>query len=378
MDKTEEIDHFSGTEQEREEVIQHYHILDLPRLAIEAANVGTWIIDEATRVFIASHRVKELFGYGPEEDLSFEVAMKQIQEKYRTKVIAGIDEAISKDLPYHMDYPVTGFHDQKLRWVKAVGGLYKDPEGKFSHFSGVMMDITDQKEKELRKNKFIGMVSHELKTPLTTLKAYVQMLHVWAKKRKDSFTIGTLTKVEKQVKKMSSMINGFLNLSQVESGKIQLLVQDFDICEVIREAIEETSLLNSTHIIAFSTCDPVIINADRDKIEQVIINLLSNAIKYSPKGTPVIINCEATNDTVAVSVKDEGMGMKKKDIKKLFERYYRVESKDTEKIPGFGIGLYLCSEIIKHHHGQIWVESKPGEGSTFFFRLPLQKQATDL
>jgi two-component system sensor histidine kinase VicK len=378
MDKTEEIDHFSGTEQEREEVIQHYHILDLPRLAIEAANVGTWIIDEATRVFIASHRVKELFGYGPEEDLSFEVAMKQIQEKYRTKVIAGIDEAISKDLAYHMDYPVTGFHDQKLRWVKAVGGLYKDPEGKFSHFSGVMMDITDQKEKELRKNKFIGMVSHELKTPLTTLKAYVQMLHVWAKKRKDSFTIGTLTKVEKQVKKMSSMINGFLNLSQVESGKIQLLVQDFDICEVIREAIEETSLLNSTHIITFRPCDPVIINADRDKIEQVIINLLSNAIKYSPKGTPVIINCEATNDTVAVSVKDEGMGMKKKDIKKLFERYYRVESKDTEKIPGFGIGLYLCSEIIKHHHGQIWVESKPGEGSTFFFRLPLQKQATDL
>ncbi|MDF2432956.1 MAG: two-component system, OmpR family, sensor histidine kinase VicK [Mucilaginibacter sp.] len=378
MDNTEGSDHFLSTEQERQKVIQRYHVLDLPRLAIEAANVGTWIIDEESRVFIASRRVKELFGYKPEEDISFEGAMRQIQEKYRTKVIAGIEEAISKDLPYHMDYPVTGFHDQKLRWVKAVGGLYKDPEGKFSHFSGVMMDITDQKEKELRKNKFIGMVSHELKTPLTTLKAYVQMLHVWARKQKDSFTIGTLTKVEKQVKKMSSMINGFLNLSQVESGKIHLLLQDFELSEVIREAIEETSLLNSSHFITFRPCKPVLINADRDKIEQVIINLLSNAIKYSPKGTPVIVNCEVNNDMVTVGVKDEGMGMKKQDIKKLFERYYRVESKDTEKIPGFGIGLYLCSEIIKHHHGQIWVESKTGEGSTFFFRLPLPKQATDL
>lgn len=359
-------------ERKRLEVIQRYQILDTPRLAIEAANVGTWIIDEATKVFISSARVKELFGYEPHQELSFESALLHISDKHRAAVISGIEESFAQRKPYHMDFSITGINKASPRWVKAVGGYYYDPDEKLSHISGVMMDITLQKEKELRKNKLIGMVSHELKTPLTSLKAYVQMLNAWARKQKDAFVSGTLSKVEKQVKKMTSMINGFLSLAQVESGKIHLTLQDFDINALIREAIDEMLLLHPNAIITFQAEGHLILNGDRDKIDQVLINFLSNAIKYSPQGGVIAINTRLANHMIEVSVTDHGLGIARQDIEKLFDRYYRVENKQTEKIPGFGIGLYLCAEIISHHHGKIWVESEPGKGSTFFFTVPLK------
>jgi two-component system sensor histidine kinase VicK len=355
------------------DVLRRYRILELSLLAVEAANVGTWLLDEATRIFIPSVRLKELYGYHADEEMSYDASVAQIDPKYRSKVSEVFEQAITKHVQLHIDYPVIGFHDQKTRWVKALGGIYTDPTGKLFHFSGVMMDITEQKQNELRKNKFIGMVSHELKTPLTSLKAYVQMLHGWAKKQKDTFAEGALSKVERQVKKMQNMINGFLNLSQAESGKIQLNAHDFDFSELVSEVVNETQLITSSHTINLVPCTGLIVHADREKIEQVIINLLNNAIKYSPKSTSIEVVCQVIDDMALVSVTDEGLGIEQKDIDKLFTRYYRVENKHTERITGLGIGLYLSAEIIKHHNGKIWVESEIGKGSTFFFSLPLPK-----
>jgi PAS domain S-box-containing protein len=359
-------------EPQRQEVIRRYQVLDTPRLALEAANVGTWIIDEATRVFITSARVRELFGCGAGQELSFEAALACISDKHRVQMAESIEETFGTGKPYHLDFSIAGLPDHQQRWVKAVGGLYKDPNGDLSHISGVMMDITEQKKQELRKNKFIGMVSHELKTPLTALKAYVQMLHNWARKQKDQFTAGALAKMEKQVKKMGNMINGFLSLTQVESGKIRLNLKQVELNELIGEAVKETLLLNPGRVIAFTPGEAIRLQADPDKIEQVIINFLSNAIKYSPKEGRIEINARISGETAEVRVKDEGLGIAPEDKEKLFERYYRVENEDTAKIPGFGIGLYLCAEIIRYHQGRIWVESQAGNGSAFFFQLPLK------
>ena len=136
------------------------------------------------------------------------------------------------------------------------------------------------------------------------------------------------------------MINGFLSLSQVESGKIYLLLKDFDLNELIKNAIDETLLLNPDQNITFLPTGSIMLHADQDKIDQVLINFLSNAIKYSPKSKIIEVGTRVSNNSVQVSVRDEGLGIASADIKKLFERYYRVESKQTEKIPGFGIGLY--------------------------------------
>lgn len=344
---------------------------EMLRFSINAANLGTWYLDAETREFLPSARLKELFGFNADEEVTYEQVVNQIPEEYRHYIEAEVEKALVKDENYNVEHPVTGHHDQKLRWLKASGKLNQNPKDGKAYFSGVLLDITEQKQDEQRKNDFIGMVSHELKTPLTSLSAYIQMLHARAKKSDDTFTTGALDKVSTQVKKMSSMINGFLNVSRLESGKIHLDIQNFQMDELVKDMVDETILTTASHELVLLPCDPAMVSADRDKIGSVISNLLSNAIKYSPRGMTIEVQCKINDGMVQVSVKDQGMGIKPQDIDRLFERYYRVDSKQTQTISGFGIGLYLCAEIIQRHNGKIWAESQLGTGSTFYFSLPL-------
>jgi nitrogen fixation/metabolism regulation signal transduction histidine kinase len=347
-----------------------FQTLDIAQMALEATNIGIWIIDTATMFFLPSPSTKELFGYTKGNKMSFDDAMSQIPEKQRHGVLATVESAFKNRTNFSVQFPVAGNGEKKQKWLSFIGGCGIKDEGAF-YFSGIVMDITEQVHNDQRKSKFIGMVSHELKTPLTVLKAYIQMLNNWAKKQKDHFTIGTLSKVEKQVKKMLNMINGLLNLSGAEAGKIHLNKQDFSLNELIGEVIEETQFITSSDHIVFLPCGQITVHADREKIEQVIINLLNNASKYSEKNSGIEISCLQIKTKVQVNVKDNGIGISPDDIEKLFDPHYRVESKETQKVQGFGIGLYLCAEIIKRHKGKIWVESEPGKGSIFMFTLPL-------
>jgi two-component system sensor histidine kinase VicK len=342
------------------------------RLALGAANFGTWYIQSVTREFITDARLKELFGYHPDEDLSIEGALAQITDEYREFVSNTLENAIYKGGDYDVTYSVVGLHDNRLRWLRAIGNLKADPSGEFSAFTGVVMDITEQKQDEIRKNDFIGMVSHELKTPLTSLSAIIQVAGKKLLNSQDQFLISAMDKAMVQLKRMSGMINSFLNISRLESGKMLMDKKLFDLEKLILEIIDEAMLTTSTHIIDFKKCGPIEVSADRDKINSVISNLISNAIKYSPQGKEVHVNCLVSDNMVTVSVHDEGMGVKPQDMDKIFDRYYRVQSNYTQNISGFGIGLYLSAEIIKRHHGQIWLQSESGVGSTFYFTLPLK------
>ncbi|WP_462264393.1 ATP-binding protein [Mucilaginibacter sp.] len=342
-------------------------------LAIASANLGTWYMDVATREFIPSPRLKELFGYYPDEPMPYEAAIAQITDEYRDQVVKAVENTITQGMSYDLEYPVTGHHDQKLRWVRATGRLFQSSDTGVSHFSGVIDDITERKRDEQRKNDFIGMVSHELKTPLTSMTGYIQMLQGRAAKAEDTFGANVLGKANTQVKKMAAMINGFLNMSRLESGKIHIDKQPFDMAGLIKEVEEETLASVSTHRVIFAPVEPTPVMADRDKIGQVINNLISNAVKYSPAGSIINVACVTATDLAMVSVKDEGMGIAPDDAGKLFDRYYRVESQTTKSIAGFGIGLYLCKEIVEHHEGKIAVKSEVGKGSTFYFTLPVQQ-----
>lgn len=250
----------------------------------------------------------------------------------------------------------------------------KDSGGNIIGASKIARDISEKKRDEQRKNDFIGMVSHELKTPLTSLSAVLQLMQAkLGDLKEDSFINGAVKNANRQVKKMTAMINGFLNISRLESGKISLVKKDFVLNELVGEAIAETRLTGADHIFLVRNGRQIIVYADRDKIGSVILNLLSNAVKYSPRSSTIEVRLEVINDKVQVSVKDQGIGIKPNDVKKLFDRYYRVESAATQHISGFGIGLYLSAEIIHQHQGDIWVESKPGKGSTFYFTIPLKR-----
>jgi len=345
------------------------------RMAVDAAGLGTYYINVIDRIFYPSPKLKEFFGFEPDEDVPYEAAINQIHPDYRQTAANLVEAAITKGVKFDMEYPIIGHNDGKVRWVRGIGTVQQDEKGINRYFTGVLHEITEQKEDEIRKNDFIGMVSHELKTPLTSLSAIVQVLHAKLKKIEDPFVPGALEKANNQVKKMGSMINGFLNVSRLESGKIHMDRQRFNMAALIKEAEEDAAIAINSHLILFSPADEIWVNADREKIGQVISNLISNAVKYSPLGSSIVVGCVTANGQVQVSVTDEGMGISQEDMPRLFERYYRVKGNETKHIAGFGIGLYLCSEIIKGHGGEIWAESIPGKGSTFYFTLPIAIQS---
>jgi two-component system, OmpR family, sensor histidine kinase VicK len=340
-------------------------------MAIEAAKIGSWHIDPISRELKYNATLARIFGYEGETPMTFEQAIGQVTEEFRYKILKQIDLAIATGEDYDITYAQHRFNDNEIVWLRSLGKISADDKGNYSIFSGVAMDVTEQKADEQRKNDFIGMVSHELKTPLTSLTAIVQVANAKLKNHADPFLSGSMEKANIQVKRMSNMINGFLNLSRLESGKMLLIKSDFSLDELIKEIIKEHKLTVTTHIIELNLCDHVKINADRDKMGSVIANLISNAVKYSPKGKLVEVKCRLLKNEVRVSVKDEGMGMKAADLPHVFDRYFRVETHHTYHISGFGIGLYLSAEIVKQHQGKIWAESESGVGSTFYFSLPL-------
>ncbi|WP_051666411.1 ATP-binding protein [Pedobacter sp. R20-19] len=338
--------------------------------AIEQAKLGTYTIDGFTGKMWASARLKEIFGYREDEEMTYHSVIDQVSAEYRHEVIKGAESVIKKDLVFDMEYTIKKHNDGMIRWVKSTGKHYKTEAEPYGHFSGTILDITEEKEDNIRKDDFIGMVSHELKTPLTSLKGFIQLLQLRTKNVEDALTKNILDKADKQITKMTRMINGFLNVSRLESGKIHIEKELFDISVLINEIEDDTILNADGHTVIFDPVETAWVNADKDKIGQVINNFISNAIKYSPMGTVVRISCISNQQGSVISVSDEGMGIEASDIPHLFERYYRVEKHNTKSIAGFGIGLYLCAEIMKRQNGKIWVESEIKKGSTFYFSLP--------
>lgn len=337
--------------------------------AIETGKMGTWSIEPETQKLSMSGFVRELLGLDMDQEINKDEVLKAINEDYHELITSAMDSALKSHLPSDTEYLINNIKTGEEKWIRATGRVFLDAMGNVTEYSGMFMDITERKLDELRKNDFIGMVSHELKTPLTAINGFVQVLQRKARLDADEYASKALEKTQIQIKKMTAMINGFLNVSRLESGKLMIDKTAFRLDELLQETVDETFISPSTHTIVMALSCEVIVNADRDKIGNVISNLLSNAHKYSSNGSSIEINCEVKDQEVIVSVKDQGIGISKDDAKKLFDRYYRVQSNHT--ISGFGIGLYLSAEIIHRHDGKIWVKSEGQVGSTFYFSLPL-------
>lgn len=263
--------------------------------------------------------------------------------------------------------------DGRLLDVSLSISPVKDKEGNIIGLSKIARDITERKLEEQRKNDFVAIVSHELKTPLTTINSYVQILLAQAKKEGADFRVNALTRTEVQAKKMTAMIHDFLSLARLEEGKIPINKALFEFYPLAEEIAGDVQFLSSQHQINLVDCEGIIINADRDKIGQVLTNLISNAIKYSPDGGTITMGCKKQNGKVKIYVTDEGVGISPEDQERLFERFYRVNNDKLKTISGFGIGLYLVSEVLRFHNSKIEVESKPGTGSTFHFTLDIEQ-----
>src|SRR6195952_953402 len=206
-------------------------------MAIDAAELGAYYINATDRIFVASPRLKEFFGFDPDEEVPYDAAINQIHPDYRQRAADMVEAAFTKGERFDLEYPVIGHRDGSIRWVRGIGTM-QHYDGK-DFFTGVLHDITENKRDELRKNDFIGMVSHELKTPLTSLNAVIQVANIKLKNSEDPFLSGAMNKANIQVRRMSGMINGFLNISRLESGKILIEKRNFDMEKVIQEVIDE-------------------------------------------------------------------------------------------------------------------------------------------
>jgi two-component system sensor histidine kinase VicK len=343
---------------------------DTLQLALKAGQIGTWTVVLKNMGLKVSERTAELFGFDKPDEISMEDVSNLITPEHRERIIEARKTAFRTGRDYHEEYSITPIGSSAIRWVRSMGKTYYAKNGEALYMTGTIIDISEQRLNEIRKNDFISMVSHELKTPLTSISLYLQLLASKSKLTEDPMALNTVEKVTAQLRKMETLINGFLNIARLESNKIYLDRESFRLDLLISEIIEEFSLTASGFDIRFRT-EEITVSADRNKIGSVISNLLNNAVKYSGDQKVVDIDCILDNTMVRVSVADKGIGVKPSEASRLFERFYRVEAGTTRTISGFGIGLYLCSEIIALHNGRIWIESEPGLGSVFYFELPV-------
>jgi signal transduction histidine kinase len=244
----------------------------------------------------------------------------------------------------------------------------------FSYHNNYVDDLKEEKEKvekavKIRDN-FISAASHELKTPITSLKVYLQGLKKRIIKEPKNNLGEYLEKIEGQVSKLTTLIEDLLNITKLQHGKLEFTMREFNINDLVREASEAIQSMSNQHEIIVVGKAKRNVVADRNRIHQVITNLLTNAIKYSPQADRVTIRVATRKDSAVVSVQDLGIGISPDQQKKIFQQFYRVTDAEGKTFPGMGMGLFIANEIIKRHGSQIAVTSHKNKGSTFSFTLP--------
>jgi len=284
----------------------------------------------------------------------------------RSNVISIFNKAHQTRTEYQTDYRIV-FKDGSVRWLTATGFPRYAANGTYIGFIGSCTDITRQKHLELQKDEFISTVSHELKTPITSIKAY-EALIARSNVIEDPKVQGFLTRMRVQISRLDVLVQDLLDISRIESGKLTFKEGEIAINIMLAELVNDLQLVYPTHRLIIIENHICKIIADRNRIIQLVTNLIDNAVKYSPQKDKVYISLTCDDDSLTCSIKDFGKGVYKEQQPFIFDRFYQVN--DVYKSPGLGIGLYLCKEIVKRQNGDIWFDSTPGEGSTFYFKLP--------
>ncbi|UKB82060.1 response regulator [Chryseobacterium sp. MEBOG06] len=338
--------------------IDHFHLMleSLPQIAftvnekgiVDFVNGKWYHYSDSEQIFPETH------SDDPDIGEEFERARKRgkaLELEIRIKSIG------SEDYRYHLLRVTPVFDDGHIKnWV------------------GTFTDIDGQKKAEKEKDEFLSIASHELKTPLTSIKAYVQLLDRKLKLDKESAEAGFVTKVQDQIEKLNTLITDLLDVSKIENGKLKINKKPVNLEKVISNAIDTILQTheNTVRIERHGNKPDILIPMDEIRIEQVLINFLTNAIKYSPHNNQVIVTTFVDEEAqeVRINVTDFGIGIPDFKQDAVFKKFYRVEESSLQ-FQGMGIGLFICSEIIKQHHGSVGVSSILNEGSTFYFTLPL-------
>lgn len=345
------------------------------QLAVDAGKIGIWDWDIQKNEIIWSDRVYEIHGVRKGKNIGE-------LEKYRRfhhpedaeRINHAIQQAIAGIKPYQEEFRIIT-PSGKTRWIETKAVVIKDKSGKPRRMLGATMDITNRKNLEQQKDEFVGIASHELKTPVTSIKAYTQLLESKFSKEGNEKAALMLTKVNAQLNKLTALIGDLLDITKIETGKLEFYEEYFDFNEMVQEIVEEIQLTTTTHKLVMNLDQTKSVYGDRDRIGQVLTNFLTNAVKYSPYAQKIHISTKLSEEAICVSVRDFGIGIPKDSKDKVFERFFRVTTSSGQTFPGIGLGLYISSQIIKRQQGKVWVHSQKGKGSTFSFSIPIRRKA---
>ncbi|MFD0792104.1 ATP-binding protein [Mucilaginibacter litoreus] len=336
------------------------------RLAIEAAEIGTFDYNILTQQTVTSDRFNHIFGF--DVPVPHRMLLDAIHTDDKNIRDNAHEEAFKSGKLY---YEARIIHpDDSLHWIRVQAKVYFDQENKPVRMLGTVLDITEFKRLQQQKDDFISVASHELKTPMTSLKASIQILDKLIKTNGNPQTVSVFVeKSNSSLNKMQHLVESLLNVSRISSGHLDLVKSSFNVADMINESCDYVRLAGD-HEIIINGDKNVTVNADKQKIEQVVVNFVNNAVKYAQHSKQIIIDIAKRSKTLKISVQDFGEGIPYDKIPHLFERYYRVDSTGLQ-YSGLGLGLYISAEIVERHSGKIGVNSEAGRGSTFWFTLPL-------
>jgi PAS domain S-box-containing protein len=341
----------------------------LLRKITSATPTALWMSDETGNITYVNQTWVDWTGRSYEENLGdgwLHPIVKEDREKAAQKYKDDLDARSYYESEFRINHT-----DGSIHWCIANGQPQYRADGSFSGYIGACVDMTEQKNLQQQKDDFIGIASHELKTPVTSIKGYAQVLEKMLQKKGDVKEAMMMNRMDAQIRRLTNLIGDLLDVTKINSGKLQFNDEPFDFNAMVKELVEDLQRTTEQHRLVEELNETGLVFGDKERISQVITNLVTNAIKYSPGADKIIIHASTKNNEVVLCVEDYGIGIPADKLENVFEQFYRVSGDMKHTFPGLGLGLYISSEIIKREGGRIWVNSAEGKGSTFCFALPL-------
>ncbi len=336
--------------------------------------VQLWTAKPNGELDYVNQQTLDFFGL-PMEEIIGDKWPNNLHPDDRDGCIAAWMEALASLSLYQYEFRLLDKNgDYKWHLVRA---LPFSLDGEIVRWFGTNTDIDEQKQMQRQKDDFLGIASHELKTPVTSIKAYAQVLGAMLSKEGEEKKAAMVMKMDAQLNRLTNLIGDLLDVTKINSGRILFNKTWFDFNQVIQENVQDLQHTTHKHTLVMDFKDAGKIYSDKERIGQVITNLITNAIKYSPQSNRIIITTERDDKMVTVCVEDFGIGIPDDKKELVFEQFYRVSGSKQHTFPGLGLGLYISNEIITREGGRMWVNSTEGKGSTFCFSLPVDLNETE-
>lgn len=337
---------------------------------LTTAGIGMWSYSVYTKKFHLDPVASRFLGLKGSITFSLGALMRKLVEWRQEDILNTATTACKNNREFEAQLQISNRTDNQCKWVKITGKLYCN-DGIAMKMMGTITDITALKKEENLKRDLMAFLSHELRTPLSVAKIYIQNAGRLAKMEGNTAIEGKMAQADQQMVFMAGLIDNFLTLSQVQNNCLALNKSYFDLTELVMNVMSDMACLYPERVFKFNLTESIYVCADQDKVVQVLTNYITNAVKFSSSKSHIQIACKKSGTDAIVSVKDKGCGIETEGQKLLFNKYCRVEQENQIRTKGYGLGLFLCREIIENHEGKVWVNSEVDKGSTFYFSLPV-------